>query len=122
MLQCFYELTAVFLLRTLTGEVFDYLVSHGRMKEVEARAKFRQVKNMAPPDAYLVPVLIFNCRYLSSVHLLAFTDCFRCPLLPHKEHCPQRFEGENAQKLHCTENYNLGLVLICVCEKAPLTS
>lgn len=26
-----------------TGEVFDYLVSHGRMKEVEARAKFRQV-------------------------------------------------------------------------------
>lgn len=29
---------------TLTGEVFDYLVSHGRMKEVEARAKFRQVQ------------------------------------------------------------------------------
>uniref|UniRef100_A0A3Q3N7S9 non-specific serine/threonine protein kinase n=1 Tax=Mastacembelus armatus TaxID=205130 RepID=A0A3Q3N7S9_9TELE len=26
------------------GEVFDYLVSHGRMKEVEARAKFRQVQ------------------------------------------------------------------------------
>lgn len=25
------------------GEVFDYLVSHGRMKEKEARAKFRQV-------------------------------------------------------------------------------
>uniref|UniRef100_A0A8C2WP18 MAP/microtubule affinity-regulating kinase 3 n=1 Tax=Cyclopterus lumpus TaxID=8103 RepID=A0A8C2WP18_CYCLU len=25
------------------GEVFDYLVSHGRMKEVEARAKFRQI-------------------------------------------------------------------------------
>uniref|UniRef100_A0A4W5RBN0 non-specific serine/threonine protein kinase n=2 Tax=Salmoninae TaxID=504568 RepID=A0A4W5RBN0_9TELE len=24
------------------GEVFDYLVSHGRMKEIEARAKFRQ--------------------------------------------------------------------------------
>ena len=27
------------------GEVFDYLVLHGRMKEKEARAKFRQVKN-----------------------------------------------------------------------------
>ena len=26
------------------GEVFDYLVLHGRMKEKEARAKFRQVK------------------------------------------------------------------------------
>jgi hypothetical protein len=24
-------------------EVFDYLVAHGRMKEKEARAKFRQV-------------------------------------------------------------------------------
>lgn len=27
------------------GEVFDYLVLHGRMKEKEARAKFRQVCN-----------------------------------------------------------------------------
>ncbi len=27
----------------LVGEVFDYLVAHGRMKEKEARSKFRQV-------------------------------------------------------------------------------
>ncbi len=26
-----------------TGEVFDYLVSHGRMKEKDARARFREV-------------------------------------------------------------------------------
>lgn len=33
------------------GEVFDYLVSHGRMKEKEARAKFRQVRVTAAGGA-----------------------------------------------------------------------
>lgn len=32
-----------------SGEVFDYLVAHGRMKEKEARAKFRQVSSSARP-------------------------------------------------------------------------
>ena len=30
-------------LSSFIGEVFDYLVAHGRMKEKEARSKFRQV-------------------------------------------------------------------------------
>lgn len=35
------------------------------------------------------------------------TDCLCCPLLPHKEHCPQRPEGENA--LETSEGEGEGL-------------
>lgn len=83
-----------------TGEVFDYLVSHGRMKEVEARAKFRQVEK----KPHLLTTKVYLCLLLTPLALtlfvfLALTDCLCRPLLPHKEHCPQRFEGENSQRV-----------------------
>ncbi len=53
------------------GEVFDYLVLHGRMKEKEARAKFRQVRerglsNTSFASFSLFPPIFFMGKQLQS--------------------------------------------------------
>ena len=48
----------------IVGEVFDYLVAHGRMKEKEARSKFRQVSLQGS---------VGNCY-----KVLTFFDCYFC--------------------------------------------
>jgi len=42
-MNIFVNINELYHLFVYTGEVFDYLVAHGRMKEKEARSKFRQV-------------------------------------------------------------------------------
>ena len=72
-----------------TGEVFDYLVAHGRMKEKEARVKFRQVKNnyihvcsllasvMSPLSRENRQLYVCNlhCMYCGVIHMSSNFTC-----------------------------------------------
>lgn len=51
-----------------TGEVFDYLVAHGRMKEKEARIKFRQVSKTVHSRTYCEVMLDYLYDELGCIH------------------------------------------------------
>lgn len=67
------------------GEVFDYLVLHGRMREKEARAKFRQV--------CCDRKITYYTKILTNKKFTVFIDCFSSSILPSKKNHTQRLKG-----------------------------
>lgn len=72
MLICCYIVDGVNFL-WFPGEVFDYLVAHGRMKEKEARAKFRQVCFYVCVFFYLLHIEYQNTHFLGHEDIFYLT-------------------------------------------------
>lgn len=73
--------------------MFDYLVAHGRMKEKEARAKFRQVCICPLLFRLFLPLFFLSLSLLSSLHSLSFLTflSLSTPCMSLFSHSPRSF-------------------------------
>ena len=76
------------------GEVFDYLVLHGRMKEKEARAKFRQVTILKGHRSLIW--CLHTSYFINAPFFLLKTDSICCSVLPPEKNHPSRSEGKDS--------------------------
>uniref|UniRef100_A0A8K9X3F4 non-specific serine/threonine protein kinase n=1 Tax=Oncorhynchus mykiss TaxID=8022 RepID=A0A8K9X3F4_ONCMY len=94
------------------GEVFDYLVAHGRMKEKEARAKFRQPSLTSSPHSSPIPLLYMNIKIADFGFSNEFTmgnklDTF-CGSPPYA--APELFQGKKYDGPE-VDVWSLGVIL-----------
>ena len=105
------------------GEVFDFLVAHGRMKEKEARAKFRQVSSCSRPEnrsSRLRSPASASASARGLALLLSRLSLPACVL-----HIRQRSQLPPARTRHCfsdrSQSHTLALVIMRSCSSS-LTS
>ncbi|RMC12364.1 hypothetical protein DUI87_09879 [Hirundo rustica rustica] len=87
------------------GEVFDYLVAHGRMKEKEARSKFRQAENLLLDSDMNIKIADFGFSNEFTVGNKLDTFCGSPPYA-----APELFQGKKYDGPE-VDVWSLGVIL-----------